>query len=188
MKQVITQQVKMWGLLVGTLMSILIVLSILSTESIQAYKSPVTDPKLSGDSEWYVYIPVINKPLCPISGSGGTETVEIAERNASKIRLDLKTRAYQYGFSLWEVEIYGPGTGNLTSGATATASSWENTAYCIDCTPDKAIDHDMDTRWASEFYEPQWLEITLPSPQVINRIVLNWETAYATEYCITTSE
>jgi endo-1,3(4)-beta-glucanase len=53
---------------------------------------------------------------------------------------------------------------------------------------DKAIDGDMNTRWGSNWSEPQWLSITLPAPQVVNRIVPKWEAAYAKEYCVTVIE
>ena len=32
--------------------------------------------------------------------------------------------------------------------------------------------------------DPQWLDITLSQPALINRIDLRWEQAYATEYCV----
>jgi hypothetical protein len=178
---------KIWKTVVWVGISIFM-LTLLS-EIIQASEDTISDLFLVDDYDQFVYLPIVTKPLCPIRGNGGTETIEISARKAGKIRLDLITRAYEYGFSLWEVEIYGPGTGNLAAGATATASSWENNPpWCIECTPEKAIDQDLSTRWGSEFYEPQWLEITLPVPQLVDRFVLNWETAYATEYCISVTE
>jgi hypothetical protein len=161
-----------------------------SLTSTQAYRQAIADPYFIGDCVWCNYLPLVYKPLCPISGNGGTETIQIEpQRTIRGIRIDLKKRALQqYGFSLWEVEIYGPGTGNLAIGAIATASSWQDSPGCYGCSPDKAIDGNMNTRWGSEFYEPQWFEITLPDFQVVNRIVLRWENAYAAEYCITVIE
>lgn len=134
-------------------------------------------------------------PFCMDSGMGNTETIQIEpQRTISEIHIDLKKRRVfpneeQYGFSLWEVEIYGPGTGNLAIGATAIASSsQDNDEHCPRCIPGKAVDGDMNTRWSSGFNEPQWFEIALPDPQVVNHIVLRWEEAYATEYCITVIE
>lgn len=127
--------------------------------------------------------------FCKRGGNGGTETVPVAPQLIRGIRIDLTRRALtEYaGFSLWEVEIYGPGTGNLASveGVIATASTWQDSFGCEDCRPGKAIDNDISTRWSSDFKEPQWLEIALPAPRSADRIVLRWEAAYAKEYCVT---
>lgn len=156
-----------------------------SPESIQAYREAISDPHFIGDSVWCFYLPLIYKPLCPISGGGGTETIELQQRLIRGIRIDLQKRALQqYGFSLWEVEIYGPGTDNLAIGATATASSSQDGPGCYACFPYKAVDGNMDTRWSSDWSEPQWLTITIPAPQVVDRVVLKWEDAYAKEYCV----
>jgi len=124
---------------------------------------------------------------------GGVETVPVnPPRSVKGILIDLKTRhAFEnrekYGFSLWEVEIYGPDTiGNLAIGATAFASSEQNDENCIQCTAARAIDGDSNSRWASESYEPQWLQIDFSTPQHINSIILKWQDAYAEAYCIRT--
>ena len=124
-----------------------------------------------------------------MDGSGGTETVTLTpQRTVKEIRIDLERRGLQSeyaGFSLREVEIYGPGTDNLAIGATATAFSWQDSYGCYECFPGKAIDGDMNSRWSTQLYEPrQWFEITLPTPQVVDRIVLIWEDAYAEEYSV----
>jgi len=166
-----------------------------SLESIQAYRKAIADPYFIGDPEWCRYLPQVCKAypptsFCKSSGSGGTETIEIdPSRTVREIRIDLiKRRVFsdgkQYGFSLWEVEIYGPGSGNLASGATATASSSQDSPGCYACFPYKAIDGNMNTRWSSDWSEPQWLTITLPTPQVVDRVLLKWEQAYAKEYCV----
>lgn len=158
-----------------------------SLQSIWAYREAVADSYFISRA-WCSYLPLVYKayPFCTNSGRGGTETVKIEPSRAiGNVHIDLIERALkQYGFSLWEVEIYGPGTNNLAIGATATASSWQDGYGCYDCSPEKAIDGRMDTRWSSDFHEPQWLTITLPAPQVVSRIVLKWEAAYAEEYCV----
>ncbi|WP_331268551.1 discoidin domain-containing protein [Streptomyces sp. WAC07094] len=52
------------------------------------------------------------------TGQGGTETVSV-NKNARYVRMQGVTPATQYGYSLWEFEIYGtalagPGTGGAT--------------------------------------------------------------------------
>ena len=44
-----------------------------------------------------------------------------------------------------------------------------------------------DTRWSSEFSDPQWLAIDLGAPTTISRIVLDWEAACAQCYTIQVS-
>lgn len=126
---------------------------------------------------------------CTDSGSGGTETLAVdPPRTVAQIRIDMQKRATGYGDSLWEVEAYGPDTGNtnLVTSGTADASSAQDDENCQGCFADKAIDGNTNTRWSSAWSDPQWLEITLPEPQVVNGIVLKWETAHAREYCVTT--
>jgi beta-mannanase len=167
-----------------------------SPESIWAYRQAVGAPYFIGDPVWCSYLPLVYKsyPFCTNSGSGGTETIKIEPpRTVGEISIDLiKRRVFpdgnRYGFSLWEVEIYGPGTGNLAIGAAATASSSQDSPGCYACFPDKAIDGNMNTRWGSNWSEPQWLTITLPVPQVVDRVVLKWEDAYAKEYCVNVIE
>ena len=131
-------------------------------------------------------VPIV---YCTDNGGGGTETILVEPpRTVVQIRIDMMKRATDFGYSLLEVEAYGPDTGNinLVAGGTATATTAQDDENCRECFADKVIDGDMTTRWASDWVDPQWLEIILPESQVVNRIVLKWETAYAKEYCVTT--
>jgi len=46
-------------------------------------------------------------------------------------------------------------------------------------TPDKAVDGNTATRWASVYSDPQWIYVDLGIETSIKRVVLNWEGAYA---------
>jgi len=101
-------------------------------------------------------------------------------------------RATQYGYSLWEFQVFGPGSGggtgscgtaNLALGKTATASSLESASFPASA----AVDGNTGTRWSSAFSDPQWLEVDLGSSQSICQVVLDWETAYATAFQIQVS-
>ncbi len=72
---------------------------------------------------------------------------------------------------------------NLALNKPATSSSNENASV----TPNLAVDGSAGTRWASAFSDPQWLQVDLGATQTINRVVLNWEAAYATAYQIQVS-
>lgn len=69
---------------------------------------------------------------------------------------------------------------NLALGKTATASTEENATY----TAGKATDTDSTvSRWASSFANAtEWIYVDLGSNYNINRVVLKWEAAFATQY------
>jgi hypothetical protein len=48
--------------------------------------------------------------------------------------------------------------------------------------PELAIDGNHQTRWASEFSDPQWLLINLGQEEEIKNIILYWEDAYSKDY------
>ncbi|MEU8382756.1 glycosyl hydrolase [Streptosporangium sp. NPDC048865] len=71
----------------------------------------------------------------------------------------------------------------VSQGRAAVASSAERG----DLSAEAAVDGKSGTRWSSKFSDPQWLQVDLGRPTAINRIVLNWERAYATAFRIQTS-
>jgi hypothetical protein len=56
-----------------------------------------------------------------------------------------------------------------------------------DYRPENAVDGLSDTRWSSEFSDPQWLAIDLGAPTQISRVILDWEVACARSYSIQAS-
>jgi hypothetical protein len=123
------------------------------------------------------------------TGTGGTQTLNVSG-TGRYIRMYGTARATQYGYSLWEFSVYatGGGTGacgtaNVALNKTATASSTENAGSPAA----NAVDGNTGTRWSSAFSDPQWLEVDLGSAQPVCKVVLDWETAYATAFQIQTS-
>lgn len=53
--------------------------------------------------------------------------------------------------------------------------------------PAAVADGRLDTRWSSEFADPQWIAIDLEKPERISRVVLDWEAACARAYAIEVS-
>ena len=47
---------------------------------------------------------------------------------------------------------------------------------------DKAVDGDVETRWASEVGDPQWVYIEFAEPKTFSVVKLNWENAFARQY------
>jgi hypothetical protein len=56
-----------------------------------------------------------------------------------------------------------------------------------DYRPENAVDGFPDTRWSSEFSDPQWLAVDLGGLTRISRVVLDWETACGQSYAIQVS-
>lgn len=146
-------------------------------------------------NEWDLITPDKPDRIC-------TETLSLAEPIlADGIHITMTQRANSaWGYSLYEVEIYGPDSPqtNLVKETSAQASSAEKLDDSFAYTSTFAIDGKLflsDTggnisrasRWASDQRQedPQWLSITLPVATKINRIVLKWEPAYAKNYCVT---
>jgi len=71
---------------------------------------------------------------------------------------------------------------NVAPEGKASASSSETNER----TPNKAIDGQMLTRWASKVGVPQWLEIEWNKPQELAKINIFFESAYADDYIIET--
>ena len=65
----------------------------------------------------------------------------------------------------------------------ATASSSYGTFKA-----ENVADGDENTRWSSDFSDPQWIMIDLQEPQRLGRIVLDWEDAYGKSYFIEVSD
>ena len=54
-------------------------------------------------------------------------------------------------------------------------------------TPDKAIDGNLETRWASDHSDTAWITVNLYDIQTIDSIELYWEDAYAKNYVLQVS-
>ncbi|GIH08008.1 hypothetical protein Rhe02_60750 [Rhizocola hellebori] len=77
----------------------------------------------------------------------------------------------------------GGGAGLLSQGHPATASSTENGSLVAA----NAFDGNNSTRWSSAFADPQWIQVDLGAAHSVNRIVLNWQTAYGRAFQLQTS-
>ncbi len=51
----------------------------------------------------------------------------------------------------------------------------------------KAVDGSYSTRWSSSYSDNQWIYVDLGAKYNVNKVVLNWETAYGKSYRIQTS-
>jgi beta-glucosidase len=120
------------------------------------------------------------------TGTGGTQTLTVAG-SGRYVRINGTARATGYGYSLWEFQVYGTigGGGPSPSGTPisqykpVTASSWEGGNA-----PAAALDGRANTRWSSQFSDPQWIQVDLGGAATVNQVLLSWESAYATAFRI----
>jgi hypothetical protein len=123
------------------------------------------------------------------AGTGGNQSLTVSGTGRF-VRMYGTARATQYGYSLWEFQVYGTPSAGTTCGTTdaalnqpTTASSVENATFPATA----ATDGNTGTRWSSAFSDPQWVEVDLGSPQSVCGVALDWETAYASGFQIQVS-
>src|ERR1700721_3144807 len=114
------------------------------------------------------------------TGTGGTQPLNVTG-TGRYVRMYGTARATPYGYSLWELQVYGThggggtcGTANAALNHPATASSLENATFPAA----SAVDGNTGTRWSSAFSDPQWLQVDLGTTQPICQVTLNWETPH----------
>ncbi|MEW9553520.1 discoidin domain-containing protein [Nonomuraea sp. NPDC050783] len=124
-------------------------------------------------------------------GTGGVQTLTGLSGSGRYVRLLGTQRATQYGYSLWELKVYGT-TGQsgeqrlLSYGKPGLASSFQHDGNCWECTPARAFDLDPASRWATSattgWTDPGWISVDLGATARISRVVLQWDPAYARSY------
>ncbi|MBN0041906.1 discoidin domain-containing protein [Cellulosimicrobium cellulans] len=72
---------------------------------------------------------------------------------------------------------------SLALGRPVTASSIDEPGH----EPELAVDGNAGTRWSSAWSDPEWLAVDLGASYDLNRVVVDWETAYGSGYQIQTS-
>ena len=127
-----------------------------------------------------------------VTGSdGGVDTVDVSGQ-ARYVRMQGLDRATEWGYSLWEFQVFGTtgsnppascGTANAAQGRPASASSTENAG-----TPAAAaFDGDAGTRWSSQAADPQWVRVDLGAVRDLCGVDLDWEAAYGKDFRIEAS-
>lgn len=122
------------------------------------------------------------------TATGGTNDTPVAG-TGRYVRIYATKRNTVYGYSLWEVEVYGTPASeeqlvNLALNKTAEASSVEDATFPASL----AVDGNATTRWASlEGIDPQSVTVDLGAAYDIRRVKLVWENAYAKNYTLEVS-
>ncbi|MBN1383913.1 MAG: discoidin domain-containing protein, partial [Elusimicrobia bacterium] len=117
------------------------------------------------------------------SGNGGEDVITFDTVNTRYLRMYGTERGTEWGYSIWEMEAEYEAK-NLAINKPSSASSEK----CSSTVSGKAFDGNILTRWESEWSDTQWIQVDLETLQKINKVVLNWETAYGKIYKIQVSE
>lgn len=118
------------------------------------------------------------------NGKGGIDVMQFDPTDVRYIRMLGGKPATQYGYSIWDFNVYtDEGGQDLAQGKTTTASSYDDPYP-----PSLATDGNSATRWAvsrpERSREDSWLAVDLGSTHKVSTVKLNWEAAYGLEYRI----
>ncbi|MEU3466251.1 discoidin domain-containing protein [Streptomyces sp. NPDC006733] len=94
------------------------------------------------------------------------------------------------GIETKSVKVVAPpvnGT-NLALNRPATASSFQAAYGDCPCAPALAVDGKEATRWASDWSDPQWIQVDLGSAKPLRTLQLVWDPAFAKSYEVQVSD
>lgn len=136
-----------------------------------------------------------NKALVPAetkdNGDGTLTAKAPGKTGVYKVYVKATDGKGNEGIETTSVKVIPPkvdGT-NVSQGKTATASSFQTdpTGGCP-CAAANAVDGKFDTRWASDWSDPQWVQVDLGASTTFKHVQLAWDPAYGKAYDIQTSE
>ena len=109
-----------------------------------------------------------------ISGKPGSYEIQASVNNDKSIQETIDTN----NTSTSILKVYNTPPVDLALNKPVTVSSVEKAGL----EGKYAVDGHLNTRWSSQFSDPQYIIIDLQSVQNFNEVTLNWEVAYAKEY------
>ncbi|MEU0047984.1 discoidin domain-containing protein [Streptomyces werraensis] len=125
------------------------------------------------------------------STGNGTFAVRAPEKlGVWKVYLQAEDGRGNAGIETKSVKVVAPpvtGT-NVALNKPTTASSFQPSYGDCPCEPAKATDGRADTRWASDWSDPQWIQVDLGSATPVRKLQLVWDPAYAKSYEVQVSD
>ncbi|MGW0916742.1 discoidin domain-containing protein [Streptomyces sp. NPDC002784] len=125
------------------------------------------------------------------STGAGTFAVTAPEKlGVWKVYIQAQDGRGNAGIETKSVKVVAPpvtGT-NVALNKPTTASSFQASYGDCPCEPAKATDGRADTRWASDWSDPQWIRVDLGAPTAIRKLQLVWDPAYAKSYEVQVSD
>ncbi|TYC03390.1 glycoside hydrolase [Micromonospora sp. WP24] len=118
-------------------------------------------------------------------GSRATQVETFPAQTAQHLRIQAGTRATSWGVSVWTLSVgrqADPET-DLALRAPASASSADSDSTG----PERAVDGNPRTRWASKAEDGQWIQVDFAEPATFDQVTIVWEQAYARDFVIQVS-
>lgn len=106
--------------------------------------------------------------------------------NARYVRMFGIHRATGFGFSLYEILVFGIPTCNTTNLALNQPAVASTTQSGFPAS--NAVDGLISTRWSSDYADSQWIYVDLGSVHTLCEVDVSWETAFASDYNIDVSD
>jgi len=108
------------------------------------------------------------------------------------VRLYGTTRTTPYGYSLFDMQVYGtvvnpnpgnpPARPNLALNQPTTVSSYQTNSPS--CPGSYAVDGNLSTRWATAWSDPQWIYVDLGKTNPVDTVSIYWEAGAAQAYTV----
>ncbi|WP_406389648.1 discoidin domain-containing protein [Streptomyces sp. NBC_00887] len=125
------------------------------------------------------------------STGNGTFAVTAPEKlGVWKVYIQAEDGRGNAGIDTKSVKVVAPpvdGT-NVALHKTTTASSSQASYGDCPCPASLATDGKTETRWASDWSDPQWIQVDLGAPTAFRKIQLVWDPAYAKSYDVQVSD
>ncbi|MGV9277258.1 discoidin domain-containing protein [Streptomyces griseosporeus] len=124
------------------------------------------------------------------TGSGTFAVTAPQKLGVWKVYLQAEDGHGNAGIETRSVKVVAPpvsGT-NLALNRPASASSSQASYGDCPCTPQLAVDGRADTRWASDWSDPQWFQVDLGAAKALRTLQLVWDPAYAKSYAVQVSD
>lgn len=111
------------------------------------------------------------------SGDGLTDDIYFGKKKARYIKILLKERATNFGYSIWETAARGAEEEIITKASSYTGMNM----------PDKIWDNNKATGWSSDKEDESWISMDLRKKRDIGGLSLLWGENYPSAYEIKTS-
>ncbi|MEU4796647.1 discoidin domain-containing protein [Streptomyces sp. NPDC023327] len=124
------------------------------------------------------------------TGSGTFAVTAPEKLGVWKVYIQAEDGRGNAGIETKSVKVVPPpvsGT-DVALGKPTTASSFQPSYGDCPCEPAKATDGKNDTRWASDWSDPQWIQVDLGAATAFRRLQLVWDPAYAKSYEVQVSD
>jgi type 1 glutamine amidotransferase/PKD repeat protein len=160
-----------------------------TTGSVYSFRAPdpVRDTVLNPPGQWNAYEIAVHGQHVEIWLNGVKINDYTSQRDIALGHIGVQNDGAGADINYRDIRVRtdgGTGGTDLARGRPVTVSSVEPGSPHAGS---NAVDGNAQTRWGSAYSDPQWISVDLGAAHGIDRVRLNWETAYARAYRVQTS-